>query len=155
MTSVPLRSEVFVAPLARRKPQTSIKPLVDPTQPPRAQAQEDKRRKVCDDSDWDNADIGWRYMGKADPKVERHNIANPRCEDVKKWLLSMRFPWLTCPQRWNILYSVTYFYLPVCPWQMSSLFQSWRMTFLRTMITAILSISTRYVWSKSKIVNFD
>jgi len=43
VTSVPLRSEVFVA--AAKKPPTSSKPL-DPTQPPRAQAQEDKRRKV-------------------------------------------------------------------------------------------------------------
>jgi len=45
VTSVPLRSELFVAPAARTPP-TSIKPLMDPTQPPRAQAQEDKRRKV-------------------------------------------------------------------------------------------------------------
>jgi len=44
VTSVPLRSELFVAPAAT--PPTSRKPSLDPTQPPRAEAQEDKRRKV-------------------------------------------------------------------------------------------------------------
>ena len=46
VTSVPLRSELFVAPAAT--PPTSRKPSLDPTQPPRAEAQEDKRRKVIE-----------------------------------------------------------------------------------------------------------
>ena len=47
-------------------------------------------------------------MRNADAKVWRDNIANSRCADVKKWLPSTRFLWLTCPQRWNILLSHTF-----------------------------------------------
>ena len=55
-------------------------------------------------------------MRNADAKVWRDNIANSRCADVKKWLPSTRFLWLTCPQRWNISVSHTFLttILPAC-----------------------------------------
>lgn len=48
VTSVPLRSEVFVAPAAilQTSAKTVFHPMLEPTKPPKAQAQEDKRRKV-------------------------------------------------------------------------------------------------------------
>ena len=46
---MPLRSEVFVAPAAilQTSAKTVFHPMLEPTKPPKAQAQEDKRRKVC------------------------------------------------------------------------------------------------------------
>ena len=115
MTSVPLRSELFVAPAAATPP-SSIKPLVDPTQPPRAQAQEDKRRKVCVNSDWDDVDIANFKDEECRCKSLKRQYCDSRCADVKKWLPSTRFLWLTCPQRWNILLSHTFLItiLPAC-----------------------------------------